>query len=174
MDRRFEQTLSRRYTDGNVCMLSCFSSVQLCSTLWTVARQAPLSMGFSRQEYRTGLPCHPPGDLPDLGTEPTSLMSPALACGFFITSAAWEAPRMANKHIKNCPTSFATAAAVAKSLQSCLTLCDPTDGSPPGSAVPGSLQARTLEWVAISFSTFAIREIQFKAKMIYHCCCSCC
>ena len=40
----------------------------------------------------------------------------------------------------------------AKSLQSCLTLCDPTDGSPPGSPIPGILQARTLEWVAISFS----------------------
>ena len=44
------------------------------------------------------------------------------------------------------------AAAAEKSLQSCLTLCDPRDGSPPGSAVPGILQARTLEWVAISFS----------------------
>ena len=44
------------------------------------------------------------------------------------------------------------AAAAAKSLQSCPTLCDPTDGSPPGSPVPGILQARTLEWVAISFS----------------------
>ena len=43
-------------------------------------------------------------------------------------------------------------AAAAKSLQSCLTLCDPTDVSPPGSPVPGILQARTLEWVAISFS----------------------
>ena len=43
-------------------------------------------------------------------------------------------------------------AAAAKSLQSCLTLCDPIDGSPPGSSVPGILQARTLEWVAISFS----------------------
>ena len=46
----------------------------------------------------------------------------------------------------------AAAAAAAKSLQSCRILCDPTDGSPPGSAVPGILQARTLEWVAISFS----------------------
>ena len=46
----------------------------------------------------------------------------------------------------------AAAAAAAASLQSCLTLCDPTDGSPPGSPVPGILQARTLEWVAISFS----------------------
>ena len=45
-----------------------------------------------------------------------------------------------------------SAATGAKSLQSCLTLCDPIDGSPPGSAVPGILQARTLEWVAISFS----------------------
>ena len=44
------------------------------------------------------------------------------------------------------------AAAAAKSLQSCSTLCDPIDGSPPGSPVPGILQARTLEWVAISFS----------------------
>ena len=44
------------------------------------------------------------------------------------------------------------AAAAAKSLQSCLALCDPIDGSPPGSPVPGILQARTLEWVAISFS----------------------
>ena len=49
-------------------------------------------------------------------------------------------------------TQWNTAAAAAKSLQSCLTLCDPIDGSPPGSPVPGILQARTLEWVAISFS----------------------
>ena len=50
--------------------------------------------------------------------------------------------------------------AAAKSLQSCLTLCDPIDGSPPGSAVPGILQARTLEWVAISFSTEHHRKAQ--------------
>ena len=48
---------------------------------------------------------------------------------------------------------LSAAAAAAKSLQSCPTLCDPIDGSPPGSPVPGILQARTLEWVAISFST---------------------
>ena len=47
----------------------------------------------------------------------------------------------------------AAAAAAAKSLQSCLTLCDPIDGSPPGSPIPGILQARILEWVAISFSS---------------------
>ena len=50
-------------------------------------------------------------------------------------------------------TLVAAAAAAAKSLQPCPTLCDPTDGSPPGSPIPGILQARTLEWVAISFSS---------------------
>ena len=53
----------------------------------------------------------------------------------------------------------AAAAAAAKSLQSCPTLCDPIDGSPPGSAVPGILQARTLEWVAISFSKLSIETV---------------
>ena len=52
-----------------------------------------------------------------------------------------------------------TAAAAAKSLQSCLTLCDPIDGSPPSSPVPGILQARTLEWVAISFSTVTVSRV---------------
>ena len=69
-----------------VCMLSCFSRVRLFETLWTAAHQAPLSMGFSRQEYRRGLPCPPPRDLPDPGIEPTSLMSPASAGGFFTTT----------------------------------------------------------------------------------------
>ena len=52
-------------------------------TPWTVARQAPLSMGFSRREYWSGLPCPPPGDLSHPGIEPVSLTSPALAGGFF-------------------------------------------------------------------------------------------
>ena len=55
------------------------------------------------------------------------------------------------------------AAAAAKSLQSCLTLCDPIDGSPPGSPVPGILQARTLEWVAISFSNAWKWKVKVKA-----------
>ena len=54
------------------------------------------------------------------------------------------------------------AAAAAKSLQSCLTLCDPIDGSPPGSAVPGILQARTLEWAAIAFSNAWKRKVKVK------------
>ena len=53
-------------------MLSRFSCDQLFATLWTVAHQAPLSMGFSRQEYWSGLPCPPPGDLPNRGSEPAS------------------------------------------------------------------------------------------------------
>ena len=61
-----------------VCaMLSCFSCIQLFATPWTVAHQAPLSMGFSRQEYWSGLPCLPPGDFPNPGIEPMSLTSPA-------------------------------------------------------------------------------------------------
>ena len=51
----------------SVCALSHFSCVQLFVTLWSVAHQAPLSMGFSRQEHWSGLPCSPPGDLPDPG-----------------------------------------------------------------------------------------------------------
>ena len=57
------------------CVLSHFSSVQLIETPWTVALQVPVSMGFSRQEYWSGLPCPPPGDLPDPGTESAPLMS---------------------------------------------------------------------------------------------------
>ena len=65
------------YTVGShcMCMLSPFSCVQLFATLWTTACQAPLSMGFSRQEYWNGLLCPPPGDLPDTRIEPISLMS---------------------------------------------------------------------------------------------------
>ena len=58
--------------------LSAFSRVQLCATPWTVARQAPLSMGFSRREYWRGLPCPPPGHLPNPRIEPTSPECPAL------------------------------------------------------------------------------------------------
>ena len=76
---------------GFVCVLSHFDCVQLFATLWTIAHQAPLCMGFSRQEYWSGLPCPSPGDLPHPGIEPISLTIPALAGGFFITSTTWEA-----------------------------------------------------------------------------------
>ena len=58
-----------------MCMLSHFSHVRLCVTPWTAACRAPLSTGFSRQEYWSGFPCPLPGDLPDPGTEPTCLIS---------------------------------------------------------------------------------------------------
>ena len=63
-------------------MLSHFSCVQLFATLWTIAHQAPLSMGFSRQEYRSGFPFPSPGYLPDPGIETASLVSPTLAGEF--------------------------------------------------------------------------------------------
>ena len=68
------------------CMVNHFSLVQVFETLWTIVRQAPLSKGFSRQEYWSGLSCPPPGNLPDPGIKPRSLTSPALAGGFFTTS----------------------------------------------------------------------------------------
>ena len=93
--------------------------------------------GIFRQEYWSGLPFPTPGDLPP-ETKSMSLTSPALASRLFT-------PDSPGKPIKSLT-------AAAKWLQSCLTLCDPIDGSPPGSPVPRILQARTLEWVAISFS----------------------
>ena len=70
---------------------SHFSRVLLFVTLWTAARQAPLSVGFSRQECWSGLPCPPVGDLPDPGIELMSLQFPALAGEFYTTSTTWKA-----------------------------------------------------------------------------------
>ena len=84
-----------------VCVLSHFSRVQLLVTPRTVAHQAPLSIEFFRQEYWSGFPCPPPGDLPDPGIEPESLTSPALASGFFTPSAIWEAPNQLIVNLKN-------------------------------------------------------------------------
>ena len=107
-------------------------------------------MGFSRQEYWSGLPRPPPGGLPDPGIEPTSLpdpgfelmslMSPALAGRFFTTSATWEV--LIAFESKN----------ESEVAQSCLTLFNPIDCSLPRSSVHGIFQATVLEWVAISFS----------------------
>ena len=73
------------------CMLSHFSHVWLFATPWTVAYQAPLSMGFSKQGYWSRLPYPSPWDLLYPGIESWSLKSPALASGFFTTNATWEA-----------------------------------------------------------------------------------
>ena len=74
----------------HACVLSSFSRVQLFATQWTIAHQSPLSMEFSKQEYCSGWPCSPPGDLPDPWIELASLMSPALAGGFFTTMPSEE------------------------------------------------------------------------------------
>ena len=66
---------------------------------WTVAHQAPLSVGFSKKEYWSGLPCPSPGDLPNPGIEPSSLMSPALAGRFFTISTTWEGQRTSAIHM---------------------------------------------------------------------------
>ena len=84
-----------------MCVLRHFSRVWLFATPWTVACQAPLSMGFSRQEYWSGLPCPPPGDLPNPGIEPTAAVSPALTGGFFTTSTTWEAQVRLYSHLKD-------------------------------------------------------------------------
>ena len=112
--------------------LCAHSVTQLHPTLCNPMDCSPpglLSMGFPRQEYWTGLPFPPLGDLPNSGTEPASPASPALAGGFFYHCATW-----------TCDQSWPT-------------LCDPMNHSPPGSSVHGIFQARILEWVAISFST---------------------
>ena len=71
-------------------------------TLWTVALQAPLSMGFCRQEYWRGLLFPPPVNLPNPGIEPPSLMSPALAGGFFTISITWKASLAAQTVKTDC------------------------------------------------------------------------
>ena len=82
------------------CMLSCCSHVRLFVISGTIALQAPLSIGFSRQEYWRGLLCPPPGDLPNSGIKLAFLMSPALAgrIFFFTISATWEAPVILSRH----------------------------------------------------------------------------
>ena len=103
---------------------------------WTVGHQAPLSMGFPRQEYGSGSSFPPPGDLPDLPDPGMESESLALAARFF-TAKPPEKP----------PGGFAAAA--AKSCQSCPTLCDPIDGSPQG---PPSLGfSRPEHWSGLPF-----------------------
>ena len=103
-------------------------------------------MEFPRQEYWSEWPFPPPWDLPGPGVEPTP-PGQGSCIGRRILYH-WTTP----------------AAAAAKSLQSCPTLCDPIDGSPPGSPIPGILQARTMEWVAISFS----KAWKWKVKVKSH------
>ena len=92
--RRGEEGERRRWWVGMHAKL--LSGVRLFVNSQIVARQAPLCMGFPRQEYWSGLPFPSPRDLPDPGIEPMSLMFPALANRFFTTSTTWEDPVAAN------------------------------------------------------------------------------
>ena len=103
-------------------MLGC---VRLFSTAWTVARQAPLPMEFSRQEYWSGLLCSSPGNLPNPEIEPRS---PALQAESLLSEPPGESKLLV--------------------AQLCPILCDSMECSLPGSSVHGILQARILEWVA--------------------------
>ena len=88
---KLEKEYNKAYLTHMQHVLSHFSHVRLFVTPWTIACQASLSMGFSRQEYWSGLPLSPPGHLSNPGIEPASLSSPALAGRFFTTSATGEA-----------------------------------------------------------------------------------
>ena len=131
---------------------------QSCPTLtpWTVAHQAPLSMGFLRQEYWSGLPFPPP-----------ILLYAAAAAAKSLQSCLTVQPHRRQPTRLPCPWDsqgkntgvgchFLLQCMKVKSesevAQSCPTLCDPMDSSPPGSSVHGILQARILEWIANSFS----------------------
>ena len=81
MEKAYVQRKEERQKESFICVWLS----------WTVARQAALSVGFSRQEYWSGLPCPPPEDPSDPGIEPMSLTSPALAGVFFTSSTTWEA-----------------------------------------------------------------------------------
>ena len=111
------------------CMLSHFSCVQLFANLWTIAHEAPLSKGFSEQEYRNVLLCSPPG-----------LLDPGIEL-MFLTFQHWQAVSLPLAPLL-----------CTKLLQWCPTLCDPLECSLSDSTVHGLLQARILEWVATPLS----------------------
>ena len=151
-------------------------------TLWTVASQAPLSMGFFRQKCWSGFPCPSPGDLPNPGIKPASLKCPALAgylplapLGKFRNRAAaaasvvsdsvrphrrqptrlprpWDSPGENTGVGCHFLLQCMKVESESEVVQSCPTLRDPMDCSLPGSSTHGILQARVLEWGAIAFS----------------------
>ena len=196
----------------------CVVVVQSCLTRcnpWTVARQAPLSMEFSRQNYWSGLPFPFPGDLPNPGIKPRSLAVQAdtlpsepsgksseksscvetsivLLKGFLweepskhcccccVTSVVsdsvrphrqqatrlpcpWDSPGKSTGVGCHCLLQSMKVKSASEVTQSCLTLSDPMDCSPPGSSAPGILQARVLEWGAIAFSNAWKSKVKVKS-----------
>ena len=115
---------------------------QSCSTLCNTMERIVLE--FSRPEYWSGSPFPSPGDLPNPGIEPRPPT--------FQTDSLPAEPQGSPVYKECTLYAHKVATAAAKSLHSCPTLCDPIDSSPLSSSVPGILQARILEWVAISFS----------------------
>ena len=118
----------------------------------TVVCQVPLSMAFSRQEYWSGSPCPPPGGLPNPG-----MVSPASVRNLHLLH--WQAVSL-----PLAPPGKPAKEVLSEVSQSCPSLCNPVDCSLPGFAVHGILQARVLEWVAISFS----KEVLGILKNIHH------
>ena len=114
------------------CVLSCFSHIWLFATPWTVDHQVPLSSGFSRQEYWSGLPFPSPGDLPDPWIKPSS---PALQADSLLSESPGKLQKISSVLVHSVMSNSATPWY-----------------SPPGSSFHGIFQARTLEWVAISSS----------------------
>ena len=136
------------------CNTAAAKSLQSCPTLCDPidgSHQAPPSLGFSRQEHWSGLPF----PFPMHESEKWKWEVKVKSLSFVrLLATPWTAAFQAPPSMGFSRQEYwsAAAAAAAKSLQSCPTLCDPIDCSPPGSAIPGILQARTLEWVAIAFS----------------------
>ena len=134
--------------------MKLLSRVRLFATPWTVAYQASPSMGFSRQEYWSGVPLPSPGDLPDPGIEPWSSALEADA----LTSEPPGKPKVTLTAVKNFKMHSGSNKAGYFCCCHCLvtklcpTLCDSMDNSPQVSSVRGIFQARILEWVAIPFS----------------------
>ena len=129
---RFGSLYLKSFWTWHACLCAkLLQCVWFLAVLWTVARQAPLSMGFSRQECWSGLPCPPPSDLPDLGILPL---------------LHWQAVSLP---LVPPGKPFWTLMVVA---QSCLTLCNPMNCCLPDSSLQEILPARILEWVAIPFS----------------------
>ena len=133
-------------TYRHVCMCAKSLIVSDSATLWTIVCQASLSVGFSRQEYWSELPCAPPEDLFNPGIKPKSLKSPALADWFFTKSATWEA------HIY--------AYILEKSMaphSSTLAWKNPMDGGAWRAAVYGVAQSWVwLKWLSSSSSSSSI------------------
>ena len=130
-----------------MCVLSCFSHVHLCNPVDNSPR---LLCPWDSLGKNIGVGCHALLQGSSRPRDGTCVSSDSCTAGGFFTAEPWRKP-------------YVYHAAAAKSLQSCPTLCNPIDGSPPGSPIPGILQARTLGGIAISFSSAWKWKVQVKS-----------